>query len=444
MNEKEVFELKHGSHRYLSRPIAATLVSAGLLTFGAFGGMASANAKAAPTTLVMYSANPAAVPYYRQLLKPFEAEHNVNVKIIAVASSSFMQVFDGAVTAHQPIDVMDLNGQNLQYLAKEGIVQNLTSSMKPILNRFRSAALNTYIIKGKVWALPFGSMSTSGLYYNTTIFSKYHLKVPHTFRQLVADAKVLKSHNIIPIGFGGESIYMWPMWFFQTFAQTTHDHPLQQTTATLRGKVSFTAPEYVQAMNALAQFSKDGLFETGVNGVNSTGGEALFTDGKAAMFYGGSWELSTFLPAEKTGLRFSVAPFPLVTRGVNFALPTGGSGGALAIYSKIAPSHEKLAQELLNYVTTDTFQKKLTVDTSGIFSGNKGVVGLSNPVVEKMNHTLLPKTVTFLDWIWPPQIVTAFQENIQGVIGGQETAKAAMEKIEATYKQLVATGYRYQ
>ena len=44
------------------------------------------------------------------------------------------------------------------------------------------------------------------------------------------------------LAMGGGDIYMWPMWFFQTFAQTSKNRSFERTVDSLLGKAKFTDP----------------------------------------------------------------------------------------------------------------------------------------------------------------------------------------------------------
>jgi hypothetical protein len=58
----------------------------------------------------------------------------------------------------------------------------------------------------------------------------------------------------------GGLIYLWPVWFFTTYAQVTGNQSVQKTFATLQGKGKFTDPEVVEALQLIFNFATDGLF----------------------------------------------------------------------------------------------------------------------------------------------------------------------------------------
>jgi raffinose/stachyose/melibiose transport system substrate-binding protein len=380
--------------------------------------------------------------------KPFEEQHNVKIKVVTTKSDKFMETFMASHNAKQTIDVLNLNGQDVRYMAVSGMIKDITPVVSGYQDRFNQSALNPYTFEGKVFAIPAGSMATSAIFYNKSLLDKHNLEAPKTLQDFIAVNDVLKKDGVSTISFNGKDIYMWSMWFFQTFAQTSGNKSVERTMDTLRGNAKFTDPDYLGAMKALQEFGKNNLFEPGVNGVDGTASKAIFATGKAAMFYGGSWELDGFQKSAKESggkLELAVAHFPMVTDQSSIQpQSTGGSGSGIAVSSTIDPKKEELASQFIDFWTSDAVQQQILDDTNGVFAVNLNVKSKKeDPLVKDLTTNYLPQTVTFLDWYWPPEITKAFQQNIQAVVGGQEEPEAAMQDIQKTFDDLVAKGYNF-
>jgi raffinose/stachyose/melibiose transport system substrate-binding protein len=256
----------------------------------------------------------------------------------------------------------------------------------------------------------------------------------------------LNKNGIYGISMGGATIYMWPMWFFQTFAQTSSNNSDQATRETLQGKRKFTDPEYVKSMQALYNFGKDGIFEPGVNGVDDRGGaQAIFTSGKAAMFYGGTWEIDALRNAGMTAAQLGILKFPKIMNNSMQVQMTGGSGNAATIYSGIDASRLRLAEKFVDFVTSDSIDQAYCAKAKNPLAINVKVeLSNADPLAKQLRDEFLPHTVTFLDWTWPQKIVSAFQEQIQAVTGQQTTPEKAVQAIQKTYDDLVAGGYQFK
>jgi raffinose/stachyose/melibiose transport system substrate-binding protein len=382
----------------------------------------------------------------RELYKPFEDEYKVKIKIIAVDSKKYVENFMAAHNAKQPIDVVGLNGQDVRFFASTGIIKDLSESVT-FTDRFHESALAPYQLAGSTYAIPTGSMGTSGLFYNKKLFEENDLEPPKTYEDILNIAAKLKDKKISAIAFGGATTYMWPMWFFQTFAQTSGNQSVERTIATLKGEAKFTDPDYVEAMEILQRFGQDNLFQPGVNGVDSAGGIAVFSTGKAAMFYGGSWEYGGFAKTEKENsdkFTIGIVPFPIVDSKAEKPQQTGGSGMALGIYANIAPEKEQLAMKFIDFLSSDEVNKLALSKGDGLFSVNKNVKSEDpHQVVKDLTANHLPQTVTFLDWYYPPEVTKGFQDNLQAVVGGQKEPVKALEDIQKIFDDLVAGGYLF-
>jgi raffinose/stachyose/melibiose transport system substrate-binding protein len=397
----------------------------------------------AKPSLVVYSCDPQGSASMQKVIDKFSAANDCEVKLQTYPSDSYMQVLTAAVNAGSQIDVVFANGQDVRFMAQKGIIMDLTSKIK-YFDRFYPNMLVPYTFSRKVYGIPAIAANTSGVYYSKQLFAKAGIiKLPSTYDEFVRASSLLKKSGVSPVAMGGGDIYMWPMWFFQTFAQTSKNRSFERTVDTLLGKAKFTDPDYVEAMAALASMGKDDLFIPGVNGTSMDSARAAFVSGKAAMFYGGTWELGGWYKSGMTADDVGAFPFPLIKKDV-IAQATGGPGNAYVVYSKIDPSRMDLALKLLDFVSSDAMSEFLVIDTGNTNSVNKYVkLSKLDSLQSTLATDLLPKTTTFLDWIWPPEITKAFQQQIQAVIGQQTTPEKAMQAVQAVFDDLVKKGYKF-
>ena len=415
-----------------SRTLALVLVLACLAVSGF----------AAPT-LVVYSCDPQGSSAVQKAMDAFAAANGVEVKLQTYPSDTYMQALTAAINANSQIDVVYANGQDLRFMAQKGIVMDLTGKVK-YLDRFYPNMLVPFTFSGRVYGVPSAAANTSGIYYSKQLFAKAGItKLPTTYDEFIKAAALLKKAGVSPIAMGGGDIYMWPMWFFQTFAQSSKNRSFERTVDTLLGKARFTDPDYVEAMAALGRLGKDDLFIPGVNGMSMDNARAAFVSGKAAMFYGGTWELGGWYKSGMTADDVGVIPFPLIRQNVQ-PQATGGPGNAYVIYSRIDPSRLERAYKLLDFVTSDATNRQLVADLGNPNSVNRNVKATNlDSLQATLATTLLPQTTTFLDWIWPPEITKAFQQQIQAVIGQQTSADQATKAIQSVFDDLVKKGYRF-
>jgi raffinose/stachyose/melibiose transport system substrate-binding protein len=345
-----------------------------------------------------------------------------------------MEPFDAAVTSHTPLDILLANGQNIRLMVQE----HLLSPLNGVVPAGRFVTVAPFTFGSQYYGAPVGGYYTGGVLYNKAIFARYKLPVPRTFAAMKQDATQLNSHGIALLAFGGASVYNWPPFLMETIQQASGDRPDQITLQTLdTGKPPFTAPIYVKAMTALADLGKWGVFEPGWNGVDQNAGEALFTQGRAAMFYGGTWLLGP-LSAE-VHFPLGVERFPTYMTGVQ-SEPPGGPAFVAAIYHGTPKPLMGVARKWVKYITSKTVDAELLRDEHLVNAADVGVTGPGANAVERMLSSYLPHTFTFLDWYWPPAVTTAMQHDIQAVTGGAMSPVAALKQVQHIFVNVEKSG----
>ncbi|MQY69937.1 MAG: extracellular solute-binding protein [Firmicutes bacterium] len=383
--------------------------------------------------------------FWGDLYEKFEEEHpGVKVRNYGFMSENFVQMFIPAHTGGEQIDVLLLNGQDARYFAESGVLMDLTGKVDYIEERLVPFAKDVYKFNQRQYAVSVGGASTSGFYYNKKYFKEIGADTPKTYDELATIGGKLKGIGVPPITHMGKVIYMWPMWFFDTYGQTSGNESVRKTILALTGEIKFTHPESIEAMSAIGQFAKDDLFIRGVNAFDRQASLSVFMNGQAAMHYGGSWEINSFRQggSEEFNKNVDVFIFPKLKPEYT-PQPCGGAGMAAGVYSEIDPAREQLAFDFIEYASRDENVKRFAEVQNEVMTTNVGVPGSNDPLAVKMKKETLPNTEVFLDWIWPPEINKAFQQSIQGVVGGRMTAKEAMEFIQEEFDKLVVRGYKF-
>lgn len=374
----------------------------------------------------------------------FEAEHP-GVEVVWALEGEWKDGPKRLMTARlagEQVDVVlaSANAANSVYV-REKLLMDLTDVIGDIRKRVDPRALEAFTIGGRIWAVPHWMMSTSAWYYNKAIFKKYGLKEPKTYSDMVAIARKLNEVGIIPAVHQGKNPYMWPMWYFETFAQTSGNKSVELTIQNLMGKRKFTSPEDVEALEAIGKFVKDGVLGKGILDIDWEGMRSAFVTGKAAMYYGGSWELP-WLRANAKHMDIGVFEFPLLKEGV-VSQHGGGPDVGLAISSTIAPKRFNLALAFIEYCTRDEPAQVWLTPMEPIVTTHLNGPRSRDPIAREMADQFMPNTIRFLDWIWPLEVNEAFQQAIQSVVAGMRTPQEAMQLVQKAYDDLVSRGYRF-
>lgn len=427
----------------LSRLKISAILGAGAILAVSLTACGGSGGGGAPNSLVVYSADPANAKMYQSLLDQFGAKNSVKVQLVSYPSADFIQNFTSAVNGKSQIDALLANGQDVRYLKSKGLIKDIGGVVDT--SGLLDVAYKPFQLDSGQYAVGIGSSQVTVWVYNADIFTKYGLTPPKTMQDVLDIANKLKGTGIAPVSVPGGNIYLWPIWIMQMLQQTTNNTPLDTTFNTIKSEnPSFAAEQYVKAFDQMAKLGSNNVFANGYQGLQEDSANTLFADGKAAMFFGGTWDVSTIIQ-QAPSLNVKMVPFPNFQPGVTSA-SFGGVGIAAAAYSKAPDSHTNLVNTLIKYMTSADVDKTL------MGSSNSGI-GLpavrsvapagTSPLQAEIINNFLPTTVTFLDWYWPKEVTAAFQKDIQAVVGGAMTSQQAVQDVQSAFNTAKSNGWTF-
>ena len=359
-------------------------------------------------------------------------------------SERFTELFTASEVAGDQIDIMDLNGQDLRRYALGDRLKDLSDIT--FKDRFREVATATYTIGDKLWAVPRGGISGFTFFYNKKALETIGASaVPETYADLTAMAPDLKSAGIAPFVHAGKNIYLWPIWQFWAYGQTSGNQAIDGTFSVLAGDAKFTDPEHVAALQVLANFANDGLFIDGVNSLDSDAALLQFTQGKALFFYTHSSVIGTYRKGDFPALDMAlIQPVLSVDDAAVARQLPGGTGSALGIYADIKEERADIALKIIDVMTSDEEIKRLNDRAGDPVSCNANVVASDDPLATFYAENCSPNQITYLDWFWPPEITRSFQEQQQGIVAGSTSAEDAASAIQDTLNDLYNDDYKFE
>ncbi len=376
---------------------------------------------------------------WNEVFAAFEKEYGCKVTARWQGEwSDVPQNLETARMAGEPVDIVYNSATLNSTMARSGILMDITDMVKPYADRFATGMLDKYTLGGHIWAIPVSDSSTSTFFYNATMFKELGLQEPKTYADLLAVARTIKEQKgIQPLIHQGKATYYWPMWFFETFAQTSGNQSIKDIEDFLSGTRQFTSPEEIAALNAIKQFYTDGLLTQDSLDTDGDAMRAAFLQQKAAMFYGGTWELSALRSANPS-FEIGVFQFPLVvdTAGV-VSQHGGGPDNAWSMTSFIDPQNIPMAAQFLEFITRQDNATKIISTYTPMIPSIKGVPVSSDPLAEKFNTEYMPNTITYLDWLWPSEVNDAVMQVIPAVMTGQMTAEDGAQTVQDAYNTVV-------
>jgi raffinose/stachyose/melibiose transport system substrate-binding protein len=345
-----------------------------------------------------------------------------------------------AKLANQEIDLIAcpafwVNGAYI----RRGLLRPITQDeMKPFADRIDQAALGAFTTSGKVYGVPISTLSTSTIFYNVDLFKRLNIPVPPSYDDLKAAVPKFKEAGVIPLLHQGSNTPMWPMWFFETFSQSSGD-PVGKTQTNLEGKTKFNDAPDVDAFKLIKQWVDDGILSPDSLSVDQDGMRAAFAGGKSAMYYGGTWEIPSLQEGVKN-FQWGVFAFPKMPGTHSEPKHGGGADNGICLSSSIP--EEKLAPALafIEYLTRPDVATLYLAPEQPIAASIKGVPVTEDAYAKDLRASAFPNTIKFLDWIWPSEVATATASAIAGIVGGQLSPENAAASVQQAFDTLVADG----
>jgi raffinose/stachyose/melibiose transport system substrate-binding protein len=358
----------------------------------------------------------------------YKAAHpGVTVKVVQYPEEKFVALYTAAQAAGEQVDVLMLNGQDLRRYATSKALQSFQNV--PFKDRFLPEALVPFTINDVLYGVPSGALGGFVIFTNKAMLAKYGLQTPTTYEELKSVAAVLSKNGVAAFTHPGKVIYMWPVWFFTTFAQAS-------------GKGKFTDPDVVQGLDLVFQFGRDKMFSPSVFGLDFGSAQTELVTGKACFYLFHDSIAKPIIESKPANFELDFMLMPnLVGKPVISQFP-GGPGVVLSIPAKVDPKRQTAALDLIDFLTSDSSEKLSIELNGGAVPVNANVPPAPIAVYSKEKENI-SKLVTYLDWFYPPEITKVMQEGLQAGLAGRSTAEALGKSMQSTLDHLVSTGYKF-
>lgn len=285
-----------------------------------------------PTTLTMWGW----APQNQELVTAFEKQYpkiKINLVNAGTGTTEYTKIQNAVKAGSGAPDITQIEYAALPQFALPGDLLNLSDyGMDSLKSQFSSAVWDSVDLNGQLIGLP-QDTGPMALFYNKTVFDKYHLTVPTTWAQYLADAEKLHAANpkeYITSDTGDAGFTTSMMW-------AAGGHPYE-VSGTKNVTVSLTDPGMTEFENLWSQMISKGLLSS-VPGWTSQWYSAM-ADGQVASLVTGGWmgvDLETGVPSGKG--QWAVAPMPQwSSSGTPVTAENGGSADVV-----LASSQHKLA-----------------------------------------------------------------------------------------------------
>ena len=363
------------------------------------------------------------VEFYEKIIRAFEKKYPaITVKQTAIKNTEYNTILSASLQGGGGPDVfMGRAYGGLQTLADSGYLLALDDVVPSIKNYAESAKQGARsLTNGKFYGLPALSQAIF-CYYNKDIYKKLGLKVPETWDEFLKNLTVCKNNEILPLANGSKD-----GWTVETLLGGVGPNFYGANdfyTAVVSGKTTFEDPRFIDAVKRIGELCPymPELFA----GVGYDDMQALFINGMAAHFIGGSYEAGT-IKDQNAKLAFDIFPIPGMQAGTQYVSVYADMNWAVnanTLYKEAALAFLKFlgSREVGNMIISDLM----------MVSAVPGVNTSLDPFVSKVVK-LLKNSTNYLFLVpfryQQPTGSSLWQAAGQGYLAGTLTAEQACKK----------------
>lgn len=215
---------------------------------------------------------------------------NVEVEYEIKDGDTYYSLLTTAIQSGEAPDLFWTNGTattNMQDYVKNDVLMDISDLDFSALTE---DSMKLATINDTVYSVPWLTMDTRACFYNKDLFAENGWEIPTKFSEFEALLEKQKGAGIIPISFSPTSFFS-VLFIFESVLSAMDP---AYTKGLSDYSVKLTDQPAKDALNKLIEWADKGYYGENYKGVTDGSAAILtFTMGKAAMFIGGSWEMSS-------------------------------------------------------------------------------------------------------------------------------------------------------
>jgi ABC-type glycerol-3-phosphate transport system substrate-binding protein len=277
-------------------PVLGIILLLGAVLCGLGGcnrsGGAAASGETGPVTITFRTWNPNDEAF-AVVQQAWEAKNtNINVELVQVEYSDHIQSLKVNVASGEGPDIYGIQVGAIMKEFQEFTLDLAPKAAETWGANWESKFVPEYMaqVKGSLdsyYGLPLGSLTAGYIWANMDYFTKYNLKLPANYEEMLTLCKTFRTNGELPVLLGAKDDWI----NLDVFITIAADINTGKFFDALEGKNSFTDPEIVQALQIWKNMFTDGIVQDGALGVNIYNDtQNMFTvEYIAPMMFNGSW-----------------------------------------------------------------------------------------------------------------------------------------------------------
>lgn len=368
---------------------------------------------------------------------------NITVETTHIQNDTYKEKLVIAMSSGQCPDIyMHWGGGPMNEYIDSGFAVPITDLMNEHCDiDFLDAAIAQSSYKDDIYAVPYGGIGGSGVFYNKTILEKCGIAVPKTISELEAACDTLIENGYIPFALANQNKWTGSMYFMYLVARYSG---VDEFNAAVSGTGSFESDAFQFAAEKIQEWVTKGYFPDGVNSLNTDDGQdrqLMYTE-EAAMMVHGSWQASSMKADDEEWYTQNISYFSfpeLDGSTADQSIVVGTSiGNGFSFNTGDDTDKLKAAFVLATQYYNDDIYNQAQLDAGTIPSINGMGDNITDPCMKQVwaDFTNASNVQLWYDQYLPPAVSEAHQSTCQEIFGltmTPEVANATLQKAMAEY-----------
>lgn len=265
---------------------------------------------------IMVNESDSQVKTWNKALDAYKESHpNVTIKEDKADNDAYKTKLKTTLAAGSAPDVFySWGGGFSQSFVDAGIVENLDPYVESgviDMDQMMPNICNNFYYDGSLYGLPLDSF-IGVLMCNQELFDQYGLEIPETMDELYQVSEVFNENGITPLALGEKD--KWPGLFPFGILSLRYGG-VDANTTLLNGEGNFDQDFVVKSAEELEKMVNAGVFSDSAVALTNDEAKNEFFEGRAAMFYNGSWGVAELDVNSSLAGKLTVTNWPTVEGG---------------------------------------------------------------------------------------------------------------------------------
>lgn len=381
------------------------------------------------TTLTFWSWRVEDREFYNDIAKQFETRTGIRVVYTPYNNLEYNTILSSALAAGTGPDIIHTRAYGgLAQLADAGYLLPITNQQVPNLARFPATLLNAARgfrddTRRRIYGVPFATQSL-GFFYNKDLLARAGIReIPDNWPDFKAMLARIKAAGIVPLANGPKDGISLEQ-IFGVIGPNFYGGS-DYFRAVTTGQKTFVDEGFIRALEETAAMRE--FMPPNFAGIGYPEGRTLFTNGGAAFFVTGGFDIAYFRD-NNPRLNFGFVPAPPLRRGERSWVSTFADGN----YSINAKTRNpEAAIRFLNFLSTQEFGQQFTekLSQASAVPGTKAKDPILQEVIDYTNSYGTPYLTLVGFRYAAPTGTELMRSGIQRMILGQATGRQIAEEM---------------